>query len=73
MLLSEPYPESNNFEVKNRHRKIYKYYCITSVMDIITFRGNRDLWIDFIAKVKKNRKKVWEILEKFIRDYLKER
>ena len=39
--------------------------------DIITFRGDRDLWIDFIAKIKKQRKKVWEVLEGFIRDYLK--
>lgn len=39
--------------------------------DIITLRGNRDLWIDFVAKIKKNRKNIWEILEKFIREYLK--
>ncbi|MEK6820683.1 MAG: hypothetical protein AABX71_03150 [Nanoarchaeota archaeon] len=41
--------------------------------DIITFRGNRELWIDFVAKVKKERKKVWQVLEKFIREYLKSR
>lgn len=39
--------------------------------DIITFRGNRDLWIDFISKIKKERKTVWEVLEKFIKNYLK--
>lgn len=39
--------------------------------DVITFRGDRDLWIDFVAKVKKDRKQVWEVLEKFIRSYLK--
>lgn len=39
--------------------------------DIITFRGHRELWIDFISKVKKNRKQVWEVLEKFIIDYIK--
>jgi len=39
--------------------------------EVITFRGDRDLWIDFIAKIKKNRKNVWEILEGFIRNYLK--
>lgn len=39
--------------------------------DVITFRGDRDLWIDFVAKVKKDRKQVWEVLEKFIRAYLK--
>lgn len=39
--------------------------------DVITFRGNRDLWIDFVAKLKKDKKEVWEILEKFIKNYLK--
>lgn len=39
--------------------------------EVITFRGNRDLWIDFVAKVKKKRKKVWQVLEVFIRNYLK--
>ena len=52
--------------------KIYKYYCITHFMkDVITFRGDRNLWIDFIAKIKKERKQVWEVLEKFIKSYLK--
>ena len=51
---------------------IYKYYCITLHMkDIITLRGDRNLWIDFIAKIKKERKNVWEVLEKFIKSYLK--
>lgn len=56
------------------NRKLFKYYCITYVMkkkEIITLRGNRDIWIDFVAKVKKNRKQVWEVLEEFIRTYLK--
>jgi len=39
--------------------------------DIITFRGDRDIWIDFIAKIKKERKNVWQVLEKFIISYLK--
>lgn len=39
--------------------------------EIITFRGDRDLWIDFVSKIKKERKQVWEVLEKFIKDYLK--
>jgi hypothetical protein len=39
--------------------------------DVITFRGNRDLWIDFIAKIKKERKTVWEVLEGLIKSYLK--
>lgn len=40
--------------------------------DVITLRGNRWLWLDFVCKVKKERKQVWEVLEKFIRAYLKE-
>lgn len=39
--------------------------------DVITLRGDRNLWIDFIAKVKKQRKTVWEILEPFIKSFLK--
>lgn len=39
--------------------------------DVITLRGNRDLWIDFVAQVKKQKKSVWEVLESFIKKYLK--
>ena len=39
--------------------------------DVITMKGDRNLWIDFVAKVKKQKKKVWQVLEKFIREYLK--
>lgn len=41
--------------------------------DVITFKGDRNLWIDFVAKLKKDRKQVWEALEKFIRAYLKKK
>jgi len=41
------------------------------MVDIITFRGDRELWIDFVAKIKKERKKVWQVLEGFIKEYLK--
>lgn len=41
--------------------------------DVITFKGDRDLWIDFVAKIKKERKQIWEVLEKFIKDYLKKK
>lgn len=40
---------------------------------IISFRGKRSKWIDFIAKIKKNKKSVWEVLERFIDRYLKEK
>ena len=39
--------------------------------DVISLKGDRTLWIDFVAKVKKERKKVWEVLKIFIKDYLK--
>jgi hypothetical protein len=39
--------------------------------DVITFKGNRELWIDFISKVKKERKTVWDVLEALIQNYLK--
>lgn len=39
--------------------------------DVITIKGDRDLWIDFVAKVKKQRKQVWEVLELYIKDFLK--
>ncbi len=38
--------------------------------DVLTLKGDRDLWIDFVAKVKKERKEVWVVLEKFIKRYL---
>lgn len=38
--------------------------------EVITLRGDRDLWIDFVSKVKKERKEVWEVLSSFIRKYL---
>lgn len=39
--------------------------------DTITLKGNRNLWIDFVAKIKKERKEVWQVLEKFIKQYLR--
>lgn len=39
----------------------------------INFRGERNLWIDFIAKIKKERKTVWQILKPFIEKQVKEK
>lgn len=39
--------------------------------DVITFKGDRIIWIDFIAKIKKQRKQVWEVLEPLIKNYIK--
>lgn len=41
------------------------------VRDIITLKGNRNLWIDFVAKIKKERKEVWQVLEVLIKEYLR--
>ena len=41
--------------------------------DILTFRGDRNVWIDFVSKVKKDRKEVWEVLSKFISKYIKDK
>lgn len=41
------------------------------VREVLTFRGNRDLWIDFVAKIKKERKEVWDVLGEMIKKYLK--
>lgn len=40
--------------------------------DVMTFKGDRDRWIDFVTKVKKERKTVWEVLSGFIESYLKD-
>ena len=39
--------------------------------DSLSFRGNRDKWIDFTHEVKKRREKVWTVLERFINQYMK--
>ena len=38
--------------------------------EVITLKGDRDLWIDFVAKVKKEKKQVWEVLGRLIKEYL---
>jgi len=37
--------------------------------EVISFRGERNDWIDFIAKLKKERKEVWDVLKPFIKTY----
>jgi len=50
----------------------FKYLpSITVFMkDIITIRGERELWLDFIYKAKKEKKKAWEILSPFLKKYV---
>lgn len=42
-----------------------------NIKDTVTFKGDRNLWIDFVSKIKKQRKNVWEVLEPLIRSYLR--
>ena len=38
--------------------------------DTISIRGDRELWVEFIHKTKKERKKVWEVLTPFLNKYV---
>ena len=38
--------------------------------DTITVRGERELWLDFIHKAKKDKRKAWDILCPFLKKYL---
>jgi len=43
-----------------------------NVSEPITFRGNRDKWLDFVYTTKKRgNKNVWSVLEKMIDEYIK--
>jgi hypothetical protein len=50
----------------------FKYILgITVFMrDVITIRGERGLWLDFIHKAKKEKKKAWDVLSPFLRKYV---
>jgi len=39
--------------------------------DSISLRGERELWLEFIHKTKKERKKVWEVFTPFLKKYIK--
>jgi len=39
--------------------------------DTLTFKGDREVWIDFVSKIKKQRKQVWEVLKPLIKNYIK--
>ena len=42
-----------------------------NTMDIISLKGDRDKWIDFVSQVKKNKERIWDVLEKSIDEYIK--
>jgi hypothetical protein len=37
---------------------------------VVTIRGERELWLDFVHKAKKDKKKVWDVLGPFLRKYV---
>jgi len=37
--------------------------------DTISIRGDRELWLEFIHKAKKEKKKVWDVLSPFLKKY----
>ena len=37
----------------------------------ISLRGERELWLEFVHKAKKEKKKVWEVLGPFLKKYVK--
>jgi hypothetical protein len=37
--------------------------------DIITIRGDRELWLDFVCKVKKRKKKTWDVLSPLLKKF----
>ena len=37
--------------------------------DVISLRGERDMWIEFIHKAKKEKKKAWDVLNPFLKKY----
>jgi hypothetical protein len=42
--------------------------------EVITFRGDKAKWVDFVNKIRKNKKRdkkdVWDVLSNFINSYL---
>lgn len=37
---------------------------------VITLKGDRDVWIDFVTKVKKSKSKIWSVLEPMLKKYI---
>ena len=38
--------------------------------ETISIRGERDLWIEFIHKAKKEKKKIWDVLSPYLKKYI---
>lgn len=39
-------------------------------MEVISFKGRKDKWFDFVNVVKKRRERVWDALERCLDDYM---
>ena len=37
--------------------------------DTISIRGERDLWLEFIYKAKKEKRKAWDVLSPYLKKY----
>lgn len=37
--------------------------------DIITIRGERELWLDFVCAVKKQKRRTWDVLSPLLRKF----
>ena len=40
--------------------------------EIITIKGDREMWMEFAIAVKRNKTTIWDALEKKIDEYIKE-
>ena len=38
--------------------------------DTISIRGDRELWLEFIHKAKKEKKKAWDVLSPYLKKYI---
>ena len=40
--------------------------------DTISIIGNRETWLEFTIKLKREKKKVWDVLKPFIENYIED-
>ena len=38
--------------------------------DTLSIRGERDLWIEFVHKAKKEKRKAWDVLSPYLKKYI---
>lgn len=57
------------FLVITESLNISGYFSIT-MKEVITIKGDRDVWLDFSIIVKRNKKEIWDILEPLLNKYI---